>query len=792
MDPGAERVPAIVGPRTPAGEESQISWQRIPCSMTLQAPAFHTNAALFGHDPTPGLLAFELEGNDRIRVFSRTPAGGGITSSVRPFRPFLLLASTELLSGWSGGCEVEELAGEGWYRFLVLFRGWEDALKARAHLQGASGRAQSAPDAPYLFFSDPIQQDLLLTGQTHFLELPFSALHRMQLDIETYCAAGYDFSNAARSEDRIIAIALADSTGWEHVISGAVLDEPAMLREMVRLVRERDPDVLEGHNLFRFDLDYIAARARRHKVALTLGRDGSALRGHPSRMQIAERSITYTKYEIQGRHIIDTWILAQHYDVTARELESFGLKEIARHFGLAAPDRTYLPPEKIAWTFDHDPERLFRYALDDVRETRALSAILSQSYFVQAQIFPFSYQNVALRGNATKIDALAIREYLRQRRAIPAPEPPQEVLGGHTEIAYQGVARRILHCNVTSLYPSVMLAFGYFPRRDSLGVFRCLLADLRRFRVEAKQLLRAAETEEARAHYDALQITFKILINSFYGYLGFPLGHFNDYAAANLVTAKGRELIQAVMAWLQERGARLVEADTDGLYFVAPPGVETAEDEERLLRELGTILPEGISLELDGRYRAMFSYKMKNYALLDYDGRLSIKGSGLRSRGLELFQREWMEEMFRLLLTGEPHKIPDLTRRYAEAFERHAFNVRTFMKTETLQDSLDTYRDKLRGSRRNPAAAYELALRAKRPYQPGDQISYYVTGTSKRVKVHEAARLASEWSPEAPDENVEYYKAKLVELAEKFRPFFHSAEGGDPPRGEWDSESPPR
>ncbi|MFI5341727.1 MAG: DNA polymerase domain-containing protein, partial [Candidatus Methylomirabilales bacterium] len=552
---------------------------------------------------------------------------------------------------------------------------------------------------------------------------------------------------------------------------GKQLAEPEMLRELVRLVTERDPDAIEGHNLFRFDLEYIAARAARHKVKLHLGRGGAVLRGHPSRMQIAERAISYKKFEIFGRHIIDTWILAQHYDVTARELEGYGLKEIAKHFGLATDARTYILPEKVSWYFDHEPDTLFRYALDDVRETRGVSEILSQSYFAQAQIFPFSYQNVALRGNATKIDALLIREYLRQRRAIPGPEPPHEVLGGHTEIAHQGVARRVLHCDVTSLYPSVMLAFGAFPRRDSLGIFPMLLTDLRTFRVEAKQLARTAETAEARAYYEALQTTFKILINSFYGYLGFSMGHFNDYAAANQVTAKGRELIQAVMAWLQEGGARLIEIDTDGLYFVAPADVQTPEDEERLLAELAKILPAGISLEMDGRYQAMFSYKMKNYALLDYDGHLSIKGSGLRSRGLELFQREWMEEMFVLLLRGEPQKIRDLTRRYAEAFEQHTFDVRMFMKTETLQDSLETYREKLRGSRRNPAAAYELALRSERPYQPGDQVSYYVAGTSKKVKVHEAAKLAGEWDPKNPDENVEYYKAKLVELYEKFKPF---------------------
>jgi hypothetical protein len=50
-----------------------------------------------------------------------------------------------------------------------------------------------------------------------------------------------------------------------------------------------------------------------------------------------------------------------------------------------------------------------------------------------------------------------------------------------------------------------------------------------------------------------------------------------------------------------------------------------------------------------------------------------------------------------------------------------------------------------------------------------------VTGTSRKVKVHEAAKLASEWDPSHPDENVQYYKAKLVEPYEKSRPFIEAA-----------------
>jgi hypothetical protein len=111
-----------------------------------------------------------------------------------------------------------------------------------------------------------------------------------------------------------------------------------MLAEMVREVRERDPDVIEGHN-FRFDLN-ISRRGQAQSRARALGRDGSPLKSQLSRTQIAERTIGYRKYEILRRHII-TWLLAQHYDVTAREPRDKGLKDIARHFGIAGADDLY-------------------------------------------------------------------------------------------------------------------------------------------------------------------------------------------------------------------------------------------------------------------------------------------------------------------------------------------------------------------------------------------------------------------------------------------------------------------
>jgi len=727
---------------------------------------FYSNRLLFGDPADPGVVAVEIASKTEVDVYRRLK--GRLTRERRPIRPFLLVEDLALLEGFTPAHETRALEGDFRYRVLVTF-GSLDALEAaKRHLRNATGKAPNAPDAPYLWLTDPVEQHLMLSGTTFFIGMDFSELRRLQLDIETYISPGFEFPSAAREGDRVIAISLTDSTGFERLLKGSEMDERAMLEEMVRIVQERDPDVVEGHNLFRFDLEYLETRARRHRLKLKLGRDGGELRARASRMQIAERSIAYRRYDIPGRSIIDTWILAQHYDISSRELESLGLKQLAQHFGLARKDRVYIDASKISHYFEHEPDKLYQYALDDARETRALAETLSPSYFVQAQIFPYSYQSAVLRGNATKIDALMMRAYLAAGHSIPAPSEPTAVAGGYTEVRRCGVAHGVLHCDVTSLYPSLMLQYRHAPAADRLGVFLKMLGDLRSLRVQAKALARELKGAERR-NADALQQTFKILINSFYGYLGFSLGHFNDFGAANAVTGRGRDLIQRAVAKLEEQGAQVIEVDTDGIYFTPP--AEGAGAEDRLLEQVGSIMPEGIRLEIDGRYRAMFSYKMKNYVLLDETGKMTIRGSGLRSRGLERFQRRFMEEMFRLLLEDRRGEIEKLHGDYRARIARHEIGIADLMKTETIQDSLDTYRKKIAESSRNLAAAYELALKAERPYLAGDQISYYVTGRGARAPVNEFAKMAVEYDPDNPDENVEYYQAKLADLFEKFRVF---------------------
>ncbi len=713
------------------------------------------------------ICAVETHKDGTASVFQRMP-DGSVVKSEMPFRPFLLTAFNAFPDELPG-IRMTELSGEGDFRFRADFDNTELYDEAVKTLKKTTGFSGGQPNAPFRLFSDMTQQFLIQHDLRLFTGMAFPELRRMQFDIETLCTPGYEFPNAARPDDAVIIISLSDNTGWEKVLSLADYpSEKELLEAFSAEVAERDPDVLEGHNIFRFDLPYLEARAKRCKVKLRLGRDGSTPAKRNSRFSVAERIINYTRYDIYGRHVSDTCFLLYFYDAVHRNLDSYGLKYAARHFGVAAPERTYIDGAKITDAWTNDRENLLKYALDDVRETRALSAILSPSWFYQTQIVPFGYQNCMVRGNATRIDALFAAEYLKAGHALPAPERGRSFAGALTRAFDAGVFERVDHCDVRSLYPSVILSEGWVPARDSLAVFPQWLKRLRAFRLEAKDAAKAAETPEKKDYYGALQSAFKILINSFYGYLGFEQGFLNDFSMAEKVTARGREILTLMLDTLESNGCKIIEMDTDGIYFQA--------GKDQTLSTVGAalakVLPEGIGVDFDESYQAMFCYKSKNYALLNAKGEISITGAALKSRGLEPFQRRYMERIIAALLRHDSAGAEKVHDDFVQALTNHSLPFADLAKSETLSDSLDTYKRKLAGGTGKRSAAYELAIKSGREYRQGDQVAFYIIGDKKRVAVVDSSKLLTEADEKIRDENVPYYLDKLEELRRKFAPFF--------------------
>src|SRR5437867_151740 len=520
---------------------------------------FEKNTMLFGADPMPRIVAIELGETGTVKVYRREDDGSTV-ADVEPFHPFVWCDSDVV----DLGIETEKLEGDLKYGWLITVDSWKELIALRNGLKKAN--------RDFFGFNDPVQHYLTATGRTLFKELAFEELKRMQLEVLSFeepiaGAAG------AGSTDHVMSIALSDNTDWEELIvvdpKSTEESEHDAIKRLTALIKERDPDVIEGHNLFRFDLPYLVSRAKKAKAKLDWGRSGGFLRSRPSRLQIAEKTIDYPKFTIDGRHFVDTFLLAQFYDVGMRSLVGFERLDVARHFGFCDSEGiSALRGKELQRGYIDNSERFRERALCAVRETRAIADLLSPSYFIQAQIFPYNYQDVIVRGNATRINALFLREYFRQRHSIPELPMVRAFEGGYTDIFFTGVARNVWHCDIASLYPSVMLQFECFPVTDRLQIFRHLLTDLRTFRLEAKAKMRAEKDSAKLHHLQALQNTFKILLNSFYGYLGFAQGHFADFDAAARVTQIGRDLLRKMIEWLNAHGAQVIEVDTDGIYFV--------------------------------------------------------------------------------------------------------------------------------------------------------------------------------------------------------------------------------
>jgi DNA polymerase I len=707
---------------------------------------------LWGWDATPGIVSVWAERDGRALVWRRLDRATLVGERER-FRPWALLSTLGDLRHLGDGLAAEgtpesatarityrELDGPGHLRYLVSAadgRALESAILAGVQRRTGRALARLADlGADEVVWLPPEEQYLVATGRTYFRGLAFDDLHRMQFDLET---TGLD-----PSRERIFLIAVRSNRGLARVLDVAEsdLDERAaeadLIRRFAALVREADPDVIENHNLHGFDLPFLATRAQILGVPLALGRAGApglrqraVGRGYgPVRGEMEEaggereRAI---RYIIPGREVIETLDAVRRYDFAARDLPGHGLKAVARYFGLATPDREYVEGSQIYATWQRDPARVRRYALDDVAEADGVARLLGGAAFAMATMAPRRYERLADAGPATGIlDPLLVRAYLRAGAALPAYAVPDgtQHSGAALYLFASGVAQRVIKADVSSLYPSLMRQYRISPRPDRLGVLLALVDRLVEQRLAAKARARAAPAGSPERHTnEALSAAMKILVNSAYGYLGAAgLTRCADIDAANEVTARGRALLRQLCRELAARELTLLEADTDGVYCAAPAGWNEA-DERRAVAEVAATLPPLVRLEFEGRYAAMLSHEPKNYALLTYDGQVILRGVAFRSIKFEPFGEAFLREAVGCLLRGD---VPGVQAAYlatAGAIRRRELPTAQMVSRARLTKTPAQY-EAARGARRE--APYEAMRAAGRAtWRRGDHVQLY-------------------------------------------------------------------
>ncbi len=618
----------------------------------------------------------------------------------------------------------------------------------------------------------PLEHQFLLNHSLRlFADMPFSSLKRCQLDIETGCSVEGGFSNSTRKEDRVLAIGLRSQgeTTLLYLEENSDKGERDLLKRFGECLLALDPDVIEGHNIFKFDLEYLRRRCQRFKLPCAWGRFGALAEFRNSRLKVAERLIDFPRCDIPGRTVADTFFMIMMFDITARDLPSYSLKDVALYFGISKRnDRTYIKGDNIQNTFLNDRPTFSAYLADDLRETAEIAEILLPTYFAQTANFPMTLQEILLRGTGSKVDTLFLDKYAQGRAALPLPASVENYAGGFTKSFHEGVFKNVLHFDVASLYPSLLLLIDRNPNSDTLGVFIPMLKELRQYRLKYKKLARESTDTELKREYDARQASYKIIINSFYGYLGFEGARFADGPLAAEVTERGRDLLQALIEKFTSLGCQVLEADTDGIYlsseaYYAQP--------EKLLETVLDVLPTGIDLEFDGAYPTMFCYKAKNYAL--YDGkRVIIRGSALRSRGTEPILKELTDTLIYHLLGVSTVKPESVLATLRQEVEGGKMDIRRLAKKEYLSQAPEKYKETLEKNGKPRRASLEVALRLNRPLKSGDQVIYYITkGEKKRSPDWQTARAIEEFNAETQPYDPAYYLEKLDDWAERYGEF---------------------
>lgn len=682
--------------------------------------------ALFGADATPRIVAVECNDSDAV-LFQRDKEGGTAQVTV-PFQPWVILREHRDLMD----AEYTTLDGEG-YKVLVRFASMRAYHDARRILRDEHRDTLS--------YGSMSKQFLMGTGRTLFKGMAFPDIRRMQVDIETTALS------PSAPDACIFMIACSDNQGHEEVLLG---DEGEILRHLTDLIQEWDPDVIEGHNIYSFDLPWIRARAAVHRVPLAWGRDGSEMStGAERNCAIGANSRPFTGHYIWGRHIIDTLFQTQRFDLARGEISSYGLKECAIHYHIAEPDRVYLDRAQIMTLYEQDPERVKAYAQADVRETRRLAEIVCPTEFYQSQMIPDVYQSVAVTGSGEKINSVFVRAYMHGGSAVSLQRASVPYGGGYTEMRVSGVVKHIVKADVESLYPSIMLKYGITSSSDTLNLFLPMLEELRRRRLSAKSAAKQAEEKQQpkrSAYWDGMQNSYKLLINSFYGYLGAPF-YFNDYTAAAKVTEIGQEIVKKIADELEKHKAHVIEIDTDGVYFQPPAGIEGRESEEDFVGRIGSKLEDGIRLAFDGRYAVMLSLKAKNYVLVSYEGKKTFKGSSLRSRADERFGRRFLSEAVDLLLENRLDDLSALYHSLLKQIENRELSIEELARRERVTEKTFS------------SAAKKRAAEVMVGLAVGDYAILYQRDDKSLV-------LAADYND---DEDIEYYQTKLYKFAQRLQ-----------------------
>lgn len=586
------------------------------------------NPLIYGKDPTKNIVASEVH-NKKLILYKAD--GDKTVTETRNFYYYVLLETPDI------NRDCGRLAGKNDFQYFTKFETKQEMFDYCRNLQFANRK--------YWRCYNPVESAMLREGFTYYKDMTVQDVSVLSFDIET---TGVKIDK--NSFVLLISNTFRNRSGSieKRLFSFDDYDTPKdFINAWCKWVREVNPDIVVGHNIYGFDFPYLANVAKLYGTKLNLGRNASAIKidSRPRKFRKdGSQSYDYNNVHIFGREIIDTFFLSIKYDI-ARNYPSYGLKPIIKHEGLEKEGRQHwdFSKNKEPWNNPSDWAKFKQYAIDDADDSLALFDLMIPQYFYYAQSIPKQFSEIINTATGSQVNAFMCRAYLQDSKAIPEPSEAAKYEGA-ISFGNPGLYQNVFKLDVASLYPSIIMEYNISDKKkDPDNKFLEAVEFFTKQRLEDKRL--AAET--GKRIYKDLSNGRKIMINSFYGFLGATGLNFNYPEGAAEITRRGREILNKALEWAETKGYNIVNADTDSISYEAHKNSDIYED----LAEINRIYTNKIRWENDGVYDSVLVVKAKNYALKQGD-KVKIKGSALKATMKEKALKAFLNDSIDCLLAG--------------------------------------------------------------------------------------------------------------------------------------------
>lgn len=444
----------------------------------------------------------------------------------------------------------------------------------------------------------------------------------ISLDIECY-SEDHSFPDPRRSGDCVFQIAMTTRSWGSEEIEETLMciseygTEKALLEAFGKRLRQIDPDVITGWNIFGFDLEFLYRRlvvTKASPLAYHWGRD----QDHP--VELVEKRLSSNALgnnllkmvPVFGRFIFDLFQEVKR----EQKFESYSLNHVSKV--LLGDSKLDMPIKELFKKFEAwkdgqgDLKDIGEYCIKDTllphRIMDRLCTIPNLFEMAKATWVPMNY--LTERGQQIKVFSQISKKAAEMGFLIPTfydKDDSDEKYKGATVLdanigAYYDPVTAL---DFASLYPSIMMAHNLcystilldgatHPNEEKVGEARyvqgvpallpAVLRELKQFRKQAKKDMAKAKGTPMEDVYNAKQLAYKISMNSVYGFTGATKGFLPLVDIASSVTSKGREMIQMTK--------EIIERDFPGSKVLY--GDSVLPDTPVLIRRNGVIVTEKI------------------------------------------------------------------------------------------------------------------------------------------------------------------------------------------------------